>query len=135
MHPHTRAAIVLVMLPVVCATLASAQAAAGRPFRIEKLDPLLDELIAPDAMPEILGDKFALTEGPVWVPEGNDGYLLFSDCAANVIYKWQRNRPVSVFLENSGFTGKDSSTPCAPPTSHLAIRTIEGCISLRVRTC
>ena len=33
------------------------------------------------------------------------GYLLFSDCAANVIYKWQPNAPLSVFLERSGFTG------------------------------
>lgn len=80
-------------------------------FRVERLDPALDELIGPDAPLETLGDRFALTEGALWVAEGqDDGYLLFSDNAANVIYKWQRNRPLSVFLENSGFTGKDNST-------------------------
>src|SRR5256885_16139374 len=91
-------------------------AAGGAPFRIERLDPALDELIAPNAHIETLGDRFALTEGPVWVPEGNgsDGYLLFSENAGNVIYKWQRGRPLSVFLEKSGFTGADNTKVRAP---------------------
>jgi hypothetical protein len=32
---------------------------------------------------------------------------IFSDCAANAIYKWSSGNPLSVFLEKSGFTGKD----------------------------
>ena len=87
-----------------------AQTPAAQPFRIEKLDPGLDAIIPPDATLETLGEHFALTEGPVWVPEGGDGYLLFSDNAANVIYKWQRGKPLAAFLENSGFTGRDNST-------------------------
>ena len=86
-----------------------AQAPTGTPFRIERLDPTLDEIVAPDAALETLGDHFALTEGPVWVDDDQGGYLLFSDCAANVIYKWARNRPLSVFLEKSGLTGSDPS--------------------------
>src|SRR3954467_696512 len=91
--------------------------AARTPFRVERLQPALDALISTDATLETLGDRFALTEGPVWVrdsavrgdpPEGA-GYLLFSDNAANVIYKWQRGQPLSVFLEKSGFTGTDIS--------------------------
>jgi gluconolactonase len=66
-------------------------------------------VIAANAQLELLGDRFALTEGPVWVRDGSGGYLLFSDNAANVIYKWQRGRPLSVFLEKSGFTGSDMS--------------------------
>src|SRR5262245_4825969 len=88
---------------------ATAQTQNGTPFRIEKLDPTLDEIISSDAMLETLGDRVALTEGPVWVPEGGDGYLLFSDNAANAIYKWSPNSPLSVFLERSGFTGTDNS--------------------------
>ncbi len=84
------------------------QAPAGTPFRIERLDPALDDIIGADAQLEMLGDRFALTEGPVWVPDGA-GYLLFSDNAANVIYKWARNQPLSVFLERSGFTGTDNT--------------------------
>jgi gluconolactonase len=89
-------------------TEAVSAAGAGQPFRIEKLDPALDHVIAPNATLETLGDRFALTEGSLWVDDERGGYLLFSDCAANVIYKWARNRPLSVFLEKSGFTGTDS---------------------------
>ena len=109
----------LLTVTILVGTLASlvtlvtldAQAPANSAFRIEKLDPALDELIAPDAQLETLGDRFALTEGPVWMPGegGQAGFLLFSDNAANVIYKWAPNSPLSVFLENSGFTGRDNS--------------------------
>lgn len=102
-----RYAIAFVMTLAV--DLLSAQTQGSAPFRIEKLDPALDEIIATDARLELLGDKFALTEGPLWVPQGQGGYLLFSDNAANVIYKWASDSPLSVFLENSGFTGKDNS--------------------------
>jgi gluconolactonase len=113
--------IALFSVMVTWVTLAG-QAPSGTPFRIEKLDPALDDIVAPDATIETLGDRFALTEGPVWVPEGQDGYLLFSDNAGNVIYKWQRNRPLSVFLENSGFTGKDNTKVGAQTIAgHVAI--------------
>lgn len=80
------------------------------PFRVERLDPGLDAVLSADATVETLGDRFALTEGPLWIREpGGVGYLLFSDNAANVIYKWQRGRPLTVFLEKSGFTGSDIS--------------------------
>jgi gluconolactonase len=110
------------MMTAVVALTASVAGLRGQapiesPFKIEKLDPALDEIVASDAKLETLGDRFALTEGPVWVRDGQDGYLLFSDCAANVIYKWARNRPLSVFLENSGFTGKDSSKVGAPTSA------------------
>lgn len=94
---------------ILAVDLLSAQTPGGTPFRIEKLDPELDKIISADTKLELLGDRFALTEGPLWVGEGQAGYLLFSDNAANVIYKWTANSPLSVFLENSGFTGKDNS--------------------------
>ena len=94
------------------------QSPAGVPFSIERLDPALDEIITAGAAIETLGDRFALTEGALWVPEGqDDGYLLFSDNAANVIYKWKRNQPLSAFLEKSGFTGTDNfNTPVGDST-------------------
>ena len=77
-------------------------------LRVERLDPALDALIAPGEQPELLkGDYFGLLEGPVWVRGG--GYLLFSDLAANRIYKWTSDGQLSTFLERSGFTGTDSS--------------------------
>jgi gluconolactonase len=80
------------------------------PYNLVRLDPALDSIIAADSPLEILGEHFGLTEGPVWVKDASGGYLLFSDCAANVIYKWQPNAPLSVFLERSGFTGTDNLT-------------------------
>jgi gluconolactonase len=117
--------ITAAMTAMVAVAIVRGQTLSGTPFRIEKLDPALDEIVASDATIEMLGDRFALTEGPVWIPEkenGQDGYLLFSDNAANVIYKWERNQPLSVFLENSGFTGKDSSAVGAQTVAgHVAI--------------
>jgi len=99
----------LSLLMFVCMGLGvmNSQTTAEKAFRIIRLDPALDEIVAPNAKLEVLGEHFGLTEGPVWVQEGNKGYLLFSDCAANVIYKWAADTPLSVFLEKSGYTGKD----------------------------
>lgn len=106
-----KTSIPLLLCAAAIATAAlHAQSPEGTPFRVERLDPALDAVVPADARIETLGDRFALTEGPVWVREGQGGYLLFSENAGNVIYKWEENKPLSVFLENSGFTGKDTST-------------------------
>ena len=52
---------------------------------VVKTQPELDELISSDATIDKLADGFQFIEGPVWHP---DGYLLFSDPNANVIYKY-----------------------------------------------
>lgn len=73
---------------------------------VVRLDPALDEIIDPNAKLEILKeDYFGATEGPVWVEDDAAGYLLFSDQAANRIYKRTPDGTFSVFLEPSGFTG------------------------------
>lgn len=78
---------------------------------VERVDPALDAVIAADAKLELLKeDYFGFLEGPVWVPEQKGGYLLFSDIAANRIYKWSQDGQLSVFLERSGFTGTDASS-------------------------
>jgi gluconolactonase len=79
---------------------------AERPFEIVRVDPALDAVIAPDAKLELLKEGFGLTEGPVWLPEGNSGALLLSDLTANVIYKWTP-AGVSVFLDKAGYSGTD----------------------------
>src|SRR5437588_9576836 len=84
---------------VAIALLAQAQVLRSVPFNLVRLDPALDNIIDASAKLEVLGEHFGLTEGPVWIREGNSGYLLFSDCAANVIYKWSADKPLSVFLE------------------------------------
>jgi gluconolactonase len=69
-------------------------------FAIVRLDPALDAIVSADAALETIGDRFGLTEGPVWVQDGASGHLLFSDLIANVIYKWTPDGQLSAFLEN-----------------------------------
>jgi gluconolactonase len=77
---------------------------------VQRLDPALDKIVSPDARLELLkGDYFGFLEGPVWVPEGSSGFLLFSDIPANAIYKWTSSGELSMFLQRSGFTGTDTS--------------------------
>lgn len=87
--------------------LNAGQTPSDRAFAIVKLDPLLDTIIDSAATAERLGDRFGLNEGPVWVQQGANGYLLFSDMLDNVIYKWESGKPISVFLEKAGYTGTD----------------------------
>ena len=41
--------------------------------------------LIPRQEPKVIATGFGFTEGPVWHP---DGYLLFSDIPASIIYKW-----------------------------------------------
>jgi len=79
-----------------------------QPFRIVKSDPALDELIASDAKLELIAEHIGLSEGPLWIRDGQSGFLVFSDVAANVIYKRSADGTLSVFLERAGFTGTDN---------------------------
>jgi gluconolactonase len=99
-----QAAIVLLMAFQACAQ--SGAPPAARSFTIEPKAPGLDELIAPDARLEVLGDRYGLTEGPVWV-DRDGGYLLFADLISNVIYKWAPKQGTSVFLDKAGYSGDD----------------------------
>jgi gluconolactonase len=86
---------------VLSASLAVAQA----PPTVLRLDPALDAVVRPDATLQTLrADYFGYTEGPVWMPDGGSGFLVFSDMAANRIYKWA-DGGISVYRDRAGFTG------------------------------
>ncbi len=88
----------------------------GQRIRIE---PELDAIVTPDAAVEKLADGFQFTEGPVWHP---DGYLLFSDPNANVIYRYEpETGNVSVYLDKSGYTGLDIGEYHQPGSNGLAL--------------
>jgi gluconolactonase len=72
---------------------------------IERLDPALDGLLPSDAKIEVLAKGFTWTEGPVWVPEKDGGYLLFSDIPRNSVYQWKPDQGIRLFLSPSGYTG------------------------------
>ncbi|HXS80731.1 MAG TPA: SMP-30/gluconolactonase/LRE family protein [Gammaproteobacteria bacterium] len=107
---HTLAAQLTVVLATVLAA-AGVEAQPGnpatRPFRVVRADPELDAVVSSDARLELLGDRFGLTEGPVWVPDGDAGYLLFSDLISNVIYRWAPGEPITVYLDRAGYSGNE----------------------------
>src|SRR5688572_30076548 len=72
--------------------------------KIERLDPAIDQLLAPHAVIEKLAGGFEWSEGPVWVKRGD--YLLFSDVPRNVVFKWEPGLGTSEFLYPSGYTGE-----------------------------
>src|ERR1700682_2972294 len=72
---------------------------------IQKLDPALDRLVAPDARVERIATGFAKwTEGPVWT---RAGILLFAEIPANNIVQWIPAKGASVFLHPSGYQGSE----------------------------
>lgn len=80
-------------------------APAAAPFRIERADAALDRIVARDAEAELMADGFGLNEGPVWVRDGGDGYLIVAGLIDNVLYKITPRKEVSVFMEYAGYTG------------------------------
>ena len=50
---------------------------------VERMDPALDQLIAPGTQAEIIGEGFEWSEGPVWIE--SEKKLLFSDVTKNII--------------------------------------------------
>ena len=57
----------------------------------------LSDLI-PRQKPQVIATGFGFTEGPVWHP---DGYLLFSDIPASIIYKWAPGGTPEPFITSS----------------------------------
>jgi len=57
---------------------------------------------------EILADELEWAEGPVWVKSLNA--LLFSDVAANKIYRWDESGGLRVFVHPSGHAPDNSAT-------------------------
>lgn len=67
-----------------------------------RYNPLIDDIIPPGEIPEIIADGFGFTEGPLWLPEQD--ILLFSDIYANSIYQWSDEEGVKLYLKPSGYT-------------------------------
>ena len=88
----------LAMLPLA-QTLARAADDAPTPG-IDRLDPALDRILAPDARVDIIARGYRWAEGPAWVSQGN--YLLFNDPPSNILYRWTRAQGVTPFLSPSG---------------------------------
>jgi gluconolactonase len=71
---------------------------------IERYDPALGQVLAPEAIIEVLSSGYEWTEGPLWVP--SEKMLLFSDIPRNSIFKWTEKDGATLFLKPAGFTGE-----------------------------
>lgn len=112
MKPTVRRATLAVLLLTCCCPTLAAFAAEEKKEpatvgNIERLDPKFDELVPKDAKIEKLAEGFEWAEGPVWVKDGNGGYLLFSDVPHNVVHRWSEAKGLSEFLKPSGYTGTE----------------------------
>jgi gluconolactonase len=85
---------------------------------LERLDPGLDKLLAPDAKLEKLAEGFDWVEGPVWVKKG--GFLLFSEIPLNTIYRWKEGQGVTTFMKPAGYHGQRTDMK-EPGTNGLSI--------------
>lgn len=95
-------------LLIVCAAVSGAIGHAAEPQTvgsIERLDPALDELVAPNAEMEVIGEGYEWCEGPVWVRDGE--FLLFSDIPNNAVMRWDAQSGARLYLKPAGYTGTE----------------------------
>jgi gluconolactonase len=69
---------------------------------VERLDPLLDNIIDSSAQAEIISEGYQWTEGPLWIE--SQKMLLFSDVPRDTIFKWTEEKRKEVYLTPSGYT-------------------------------
>src|SRR5690349_19628429 len=101
--------LLILAVSALVLTSFSAQKPGTNPV-VEKLDPALDDIVPANAKLEILkGDYFGNIEGPLWIQQGQTGYLLFTDISANHIYRWTPDGKLSIFLDKTGFSSSDTS--------------------------
>jgi gluconolactonase len=81
---------------------------------IRRLDPALDELIAPEAQLEALLVDKQFHEGPIWVPGASGGYLLFSNIDKGTMHKWSDADGASIYLQYPA--SSDQNIKAATPT-------------------
>src|SRR5512132_2501127 len=95
----------------------------GNSGRIERRDPRFDALISSDAALEVVAG-FSEREDPHWLEsptwDRRNGSVLFSDVKANAIWRWGRDRGVTLFMQPSGYTGEEPFAGQEPGANGLA---------------
>jgi gluconolactonase len=108
-----RQRVFLAVMACLGMSVANAQSAppdaTPKPFSIERVDPALDALIAPDAKLTPVASGFGFVDTPLWIrgQNGAPGFLVAVSIIDNVVYKIAPNGKVSVFLDKAGYSGDD----------------------------
>jgi gluconolactonase len=106
------------VISVLAATAMSAGAGPGvsvaqAESAVERLDPALDALVAPDTKVEKIHEDDQFFEGPVWHHGKEESFLTFSDLISNRIDKWDpKTKQVSTYIADV-WKGKDNSNAIA----------------------
>jgi gluconolactonase len=80
---------------------------------VERLDPALDALVAPDTRIEKIHEDDQFFEGPVWHHGSAGSFLTFSDLISNRVDKWDpKTKQVSTYIPDV-WKGKDNSNAIA----------------------
>ncbi len=103
-----RPSIFVVVSFLFLATSPNANSAQSIDVEIVVFDDRFYKFIDMDSQVEILADELEWAEGPVWV-ESLDA-LLFSDVAADKIYRWDESGGLSVFVQPSGHAPDNRAT-------------------------
>lgn len=119
------AALVATASPVEGTSIPPVVRTGAEPYRVSRLHPDLDLLIAPGSRIEVLAEGYSWSEGPVWIPQGR--YLLFSDVPKNRIHRWSSQDGASIFMEPSGHAGPDTKGFREPGSNGL-IRGQDGAV-------
>jgi len=85
-----------------------------------RIDPAIDAIVPPNPKLWKLAEGFKFTEGPIWVPSGDSGRLLFSDPNSNTIYSY-RDGELNVFRTPSGYAGSDIAQYGQPGSNGLTL--------------
>jgi gluconolactonase len=116
------AGTIAILLAIIAVSVTRAQAPRGaavpqmrgdgpppeaKAFSITRSDPAIDDIVSPGTELVELARGFGLTEGGLWIAEGNSGYWIFAGLLDNVLYKVTPQKQVSVFMEKAGYTGND----------------------------
>lgn len=75
--------------------------------KIEVFDPLLSKYVNPNSQIEVIAKGLKWSEGPVWMKDDSQEFLLFSDSIENKIYKWEEGKGLftvgkTIYQEESG---------------------------------
>jgi gluconolactonase len=101
---------------LLCAAQGAGAADPAAP--VERSDPRLEALVAPDARFEEVAAGFAWVEGPLW--RASSGTLFFTDIPANSVYEWRAGDGVRLFLRPSGYLGSSPFPGREPGANGLA---------------
>lgn len=99
----------VLLLAVVSVAIAHAQSPGGG--GVVRLDAAADDILSPDAVVEKVKDGFGFVASPLWIREGNRGYLLFGDIPSNVIHKWTPDGTLSILLDRPDWTDRSVTRP------------------------